>query len=152
MRGCLKFVVLPVLLLVAGYVLPGVLIPNGVDQFEGTNRQRAELVLAGVEGVWGPNDDDPEALVEALITTAYRIEEVGPCHGWPAEEPREPPPTWEPPMSPEQIEEEIRAEQPEEYRDYPIELFTELSHHRVKLYTLFGIPYATNSLTCDERR
>ena len=151
MSGCLKFVVLPVLVLTAGYVLPGFLIPDGVDRVVGEDRLRAELVLAGVKGVRGPNDDDPEALIEALITTAYRIEDVGPCRGWPAEEPREPPPVWEVPMTPE-IEDEIRAEQPEEYRDYPIELFTELTHHEVRLYTLFGIPYGTDSLTCDERR
>ena len=148
----MKFFVLPVAVLVAGFVLPWFLIPDGVNRFEGENRLRAELVLSGVEGPPGPNDDDPKALVEALITTAYRIEDVGPCYGWPAEEPREPPPVWEPRRTPEQIEEEIRAEQPPEYRDYPIGLFTELTHHEVRLYTLFGIPYGTDSLTCDERR
>ena len=153
MRGSLRFVALPLLVLVAGFVLPRLLIPDGLSKFEGDDRYRAESALEGVRNeAWSDNDPAPKDLFRAILTTAYRVEEVGPCKGWPAEEPREPPPVYYPPLTPKNEEEVIREEMGPEFRDVPLYLLTENTHHEVRLYTVFGIPYATDALTCDERR
>jgi hypothetical protein len=151
--GMILRLVLLAAVLAAGYFLPRALIPAGVEGFEGADRYRAQMVLDGVKnGAWSDSDTAPEELLVALITTAYRVEAVGPCDGWPAEEAREPGPILEPSTTPEQREEELRKEVGPEYREAPLEAFTGFSHHRVRLFTLFGIPYGTDTLTCDEAR
>lgn len=149
MRGCLRYALLAVLVLACGYLLPGVLIPDGVNTFEGEDRDRAEAALSFER----PNldTDDPDPLIRALTTTAYRVEEAGPCGDLEPEKLR----AFANPDTGMTVEEGIRnlrEEQPEEARDWPLDVFVDDWHYRVRLYTVFGIPYATESFSrCDER-
>ncbi len=151
--GCARWALILVGILVAGFVVPRILIPDGTNEFEGLKQYGAEFYLAGVKtNPLNYSDPAPEEVAISLITTAYRVEDIELCDGPPASEPDEPPPVYENPMTPEEEEQFIREEQPPEFRDYPIEVFRGNWRYEIQRYTVFGIPFVEESITCDERR
>ena len=136
----LSFVEL-VALVVAGYALPPRPIDNGVGDFEGEDRLRAEWAL---DFATGKNYGDeffpaPEGLIEALLTTAYRVKRVGECENVP------PGKTPEPPLgSPSDLalpEDEVLEMVAEGRRPPGPGNFS----YEVQRYTLFGIPYVVET-------
>lgn len=124
-------------LLVAGFVLPARSIDDGLRDFGGDDRDRAEWALAIARGA-DPGDEfwpDPDAVLERVLTTAYWVERVDECENIPRG--RAPEPTVSEPSSvPSEREAEAMLEKG---RRLPQ---SGNFSYEVRRHTLFGAPYA----------
>ncbi len=126
-----------VALLVAGYALPGRFINNGANEFEGDERVRAEWALDYATGKYfgGEIFPSPEGVIEALLTTTYRVERIGECENVPPNEFPEPPIGL--PSDPALPEDKLLEMVAEGRRTPGLSNFS----YEVQRYTPFGIPY-----------
>ena len=89
---------MPLLVLIAAYAVPGFVIPNGVNGFEGENRYRAQAAPYAANTDLNGNDPGPEEfedeVAEPLTPTAHRVEEVATRPGLAPYDPSSP--AWRP--------------------------------------------------------
>ena len=123
-----------VALVIAGFALPALLIDD--DDFEGEDRLRAEWALSSAKQ---EDFETPEGLIEALLTTAYRVERIGECGNVPPGETPEPP--LGSPSDPALPEDELLDMIAEGHRSPGPGNFS----YEVQRYTLFGIPYVVET-------
>jgi len=124
--------------LVAGFVLPARSIDDGLRDFEGDDRDRAEWALAIARDADLGDEfwPDPDAVIERVLTTAYRVERVDECENIPRG--LAPEPTVSGPASVPRSEGEIEAMLGKGQRPPQPGNFS----YEVRRYTLFGVPYA----------
>lgn len=150
--GCLRvlfllavLVTLPVFLYLAGILAPKALIGTGVDQFRGQDKRIASAVYDVAHGDLFDGDSPNFLFISALRVESARSVKRCPSLEREAEfcgDACDLPPDKE-------LREEMNAESPGAWRDYQEMQDLGLFVGKVRVYTLFGVPYETMTVTCE---